>query len=59
MRDPHLDIHCALCNRPVTLLPTDTSSDERGRPVHPWCYVKHLMEKIFSLPRVTSDRASP
>jgi len=33
---------CNLCNEPLTLLPTDTTTDENGKCVHPACYCDRL-----------------
>jgi hypothetical protein len=38
----HPKLSCSLCDKPLNLLPTDTASDEHGKPVHPECYVKNL-----------------
>ena len=41
----HREMICSLCNKPLTLLPTDTCTDEHGKPVHPLCYVERLTRK--------------
>ncbi|MGC2197442.1 MAG: hypothetical protein WA628_22400 [Terriglobales bacterium] len=43
--DSHPDIICSLCNQRLTLLPTDTTTDEHGKAVHPECYLKQLTGK--------------
>lgn len=42
MQDSHPKLSCSLCNQPLTLAPTDTTTDEHGKPVHPECYLKNL-----------------
>ena len=46
MADPRslAEIRCSLCDRPVSLSPTDTCSDEYGAPVHEECYLKRIAE---------------
>jgi hypothetical protein len=38
----HPKLSCSLCDEPLTLLPTDTTTDEHGKPVHPECYLENL-----------------
>ena len=33
-------INCVVCSQPLTLLTTDTCSDDNGKPVHRQCYAK-------------------
>jgi hypothetical protein len=37
-----VEMLCSLCNGPLTLLPSDTTTDERGLPMHPECYMKQI-----------------
>jgi hypothetical protein len=41
----HVEMLCTLCNKPLTLLPSDTTTDERGLPVHPDCYLKQIADR--------------
>jgi|GEM_PF-1421329 hypothetical protein len=49
-RDSYPKVSCSLCNKPLTLLPTDTTSDEHGKPVHPGCYFKNLTGRKLESP---------
>jgi len=41
--NPHHEMMiCNLCNEPLTLLPTDTTTDENGKCVHSACYCDRL-----------------
>lgn len=46
----HPEILCSLCNKPLTLLATDTCTDEHGKPVHPLCYLEYLTRKKLEPP---------
>jgi hypothetical protein len=37
-----VEMLCSLCNGPLTLVPSDTTTDERGLPMHPECYMKQI-----------------
>jgi hypothetical protein len=52
MQDGHLrsKVVCSICKQPLSLMPADTSSDERGRPVHEECYMKRLAAKPITPP---------
>ena len=42
-RDLQPEIHCSICNLPLTLLRPDTCTDANGNPVHSECYVKSIV----------------
>ena len=51
--NPHHEMMtCNLCSEPLTLLPTDTTTDENGKSVHPACYFDRLTRKKPGAPSV-------
>ncbi len=45
MHESKPEIVCTICGKALTLLPTDTTTDEQGQPVHPECYLQQLSRK--------------
>ncbi len=44
MQDGHFvpEILCSICSGRLSLLPTDTCTDEKGKSVHTECYAKQV-----------------
>ena len=58
MQDSHSKLTCALCDKPLTLLPRDTTTDEHGKSVHPKCYLKKLTERKSKSPSAGGQNQS-